>query len=169
MRLNLGGRDKPIPGFITVDLCESDGEGWREDIRELKTVKDGTVDEIYASHCLEHIPHLKTLETLKTWRRVLKPGARAYIGVPNFHAMVQLYKQFGLTDFIRNMLYGDQGYPLAYHYTAFTFETLAPLLVDAGFSDVKRIDDLPYNLNDCSKLVDNYTGTPISLNVEATA
>ncbi len=169
MNLNLGGRDKPIPGFLTVDLYEGEGVHLREDIGVLGGVKDASVDEIYASHCLEHTPHPKTLSVLKNWRRVLKKGAKAYIAVPNFDVMVRLYKQFGLTDFIRNMLYGDQGYPLAYHYTAFTFESLAPLLVEAGFEDVKRIDDMPYGLDDCSALVDNYTRTPISLNVEATA
>jgi predicted SAM-dependent methyltransferase len=169
VKLNFGGRDKPIPGFLTVDLYDGDGVDIREDITSLSSIQYSTVEEIYASHCLEHIPHPKTLPTLKEWRRVLKPRAKAYIAVPNFHAMVRLYNQFGLTEFIRNMLYGDQGYPLAYHYTAFTFETLAPILVDAGFSDVKRIEDMPYGLKDCSQLVDSYTRTPISLNVEATA
>lgn len=169
MKLNLGGRDKPIPGFLTVDLYEGPGVDVKADIGKLEGIEDRSVGEIYASHCLEHFSHTKTLEVLRNWRRVLKDGAKAFIGVPDFDAMVKLYQQFGMTDFIRNMLYGDQGYDLAYHYTAFSFPTLAASLVKAGFSDVKRISLMPYGLNDCSQKVDSFTGKPVSLNVEATA
>jgi ubiquinone/menaquinone biosynthesis C-methylase UbiE len=169
MRLNLGGRDKPIPGFKTVDLYEGDGVDIRADIGKLDGVKDMSVDEIYASHCLEHFSHTKTAEVLKNWRRVLKKGAKAHIAVPDFDAMVKLYQQFGMNEFIRNMLYGDQGYDLAYHYTVFTLASLASELINAGFEDVKRIPQMPYGLNDCSSKVDSFTEKPTSLNVEATA
>ena len=167
MKLNLGGRDKPIPGFLTVDMIE--GADLREDIGELKSIPDKSVSVIYASHCLEHFSHTKTQNVLMNWRRVMMDGAKAYIAVPDFDAMVKLYQKYGLTDFIRNMLYGDQGYDLAYHYTAFTFPRLAAALVSSGFTDVKRIASMPYGLNDCSSKVDSFTGQPISLNVEAIA
>lgn len=167
MKLNLGGRDKPIPGFLTVDMI--DGADIQTDIGELAGIEDGSVSEIYASHCLEHFPHPKTGSVLKNWRRVLNPGSKAYIAVPDFDAMVKLYRDFGLTSFIRNMLYGDQGYPLAFHYTCFTFATLASAITQAGFSDVKRIGPMPYGLKDCSALRDTAHFQPISLNVEAGA
>lgn len=169
MRLNLGGRDKPIPGFLTVDLYEGEGVDIRSDIGDLVGIEDASVDEIYASHCLEHFSHTKTEGVLKNWRRVLKAGAKAFIAVPDFDAMVKLYLKYGMGDFIRNMLYGDQGYDLAYHYTAFTFSSLALALVNAGFSDIKRLVDMPYGLKDCSSKVDSYTNSPVSLNVEAMA
>lgn len=169
MKLNLGGRDKPIPGFLTVDMYEGEGVDLRADIGDLKGIEDGSVDEIYGSHCLEHFSHTKTAEVLRNWRRVLKKGAKAFIAVPDFDAMAKLYQQFGLVDFIRNMLYGDQCYELAYHYTAFTFPTLAAALVYAGFEDVKRIKDMPYGLRDCSANLDSLTRMPVSLNVEALA
>lgn len=167
MKLNLGGRDKPIPGFLTVDLYDGPGVDIKADIGSLSGIKDGEVEELYASHCLEHFSHTKTLEVLKSWRRVLKPGAKAHIAVPDFDVMIRLYKKYGLTSFIRNMLYGDQGYDLAYHYTGFTFATLADLIIQAGFQDVKRIKDMPYDLKDCSSNVDNYEFLPLSLNVKA--
>lgn len=169
MKLNLGGRDKPIPGFLTVDLYEGPGVDFRADIGLLAGVDDGSVEEIYASHCLEHFSHTKTEQVLKNWRRVLKKGGKAFIAVPDFDAMIKLYLKFGMNDFIRNMLYGDQGYDLAYHYTAFTFPTLAAELVKAGFEDIKRIKDMPYGLNDCSSNLDTWTKQPISLNIEAVA
>lgn len=169
MKLNLGGRDKPIPGFKTVDLYEGEGVDIRADVGTLGGIKDGGASEIYASHVLEHFSHTKTLHVLRNWRRVLAPKSKAYIAVPDFDAMVKLYLEFGMNSFIRNMLYGDQGYALAYHYTGFTFPTLAAAIAEAGFSDVKRIEKMPYNLKDCSNLLDSAHRRPVSLNVVAIA
>jgi hypothetical protein len=132
-------------------------------------IESGSVDEIYASHCLEHFPHVKTAEVLKEWRRVMKRGASCWISVPDFDAAVRLYLKEGLNDFIRNFLWGDQGYDLAYHYAGFTFPYLAALLVNNGFNDVKRHQWMPHKIVDCSRLVDNITGKPVSLTVEAIA
>lgn len=169
VKLNLGGRDKPIPGFKTVDLYEGEGVDIRADIGSLAGIEDKSVEEIYASHCLEHFSHARTMDVLKNWHRVLKPGAKAYIAVPDFQAAVELYNKFGLNDFIRNLLWGDQGYDLAYHYNAFDWPFLAKYIIDAGFTDVRRIGDMPHGIKDCSALRNTATFEPVSLNVEATA
>lgn len=169
LRLNLGGRDTSIAGFRNVDLKPGPTVDYVSDISNLSIFRSGSVDEIYASHCLEHFPHTRTLGVLTEWRRVLKPGASAHISVPDFDAAVQIYVTEGLVDFLRNLLWGDQGYDLAFHYTGFTFATLAALLVRAGFGDVKRRKWMPYGVNDCSSLVDNVRKQPISLTVEAFA
>lgn len=166
IRLNLGGRSTRIPGFLTVDL--EDGSDYQNDVSHLP-FEDGEVNEIYASHILEHFSHLRTQSVLQEWRRTLKKGSKAYISVPDFDAMVKLYDRNGMTDYIRNMLYGDQVYERAYHYTAFTFGTLAFLCVAAGFSDVKRIKEMPYNVKDCSHNVDSLTHKSTSINIEAAA
>lgn len=168
IRLNLGGRDTCIPGFLTVDLKE--GGDIRTDVSDLSQFGDHTVEEIYASHVLEHFAHVRTVSVLKEWHRVLKPGGKLFISVPDFEAIVKLYEVCGhLNDFIRNLLYGDQGYDLAFHYTIFTFTTLAAYCAKAGFEDVQRIARMPYALRDCSTNVDNMTFQPISVNVEAIA
>lgn len=163
IRLNLGGRGTKIEGFMTVDL--EPGSDCESDVANLP-FEDKTVDEIYASHILEHFPHVRTEYVLEEWYRVLKKGAKAYISVPDFDAMVKLYGTYGMTDFIRNLLYGDQLYDRAYHYTAFTFSTLAFVCRKAGFSDIRRIKEMPYGVKDCSHNIDNFTRKPISVNVE---
>lgn len=168
-KLNLGGRTHPIPGFLNIDLFDGEGVDIKADITKLDMFKDGEVSEIYASHCLEHSPHPKTLDVLKEWRRVLAKGGKAYIGVPDFKAMVDLYLKIGFNDFMRNFLWGDQGYDLAFHYTGFDYAYLAKQLVMAGFTDVKRLDRMPFGLNDCSSLRDTMFGKAVSLNVVATA
>ncbi len=168
LRLMLGGRDQRLKGWTNVDLYDGPNVDVRADISVLSMFQEGGVSEIYASHCLEHFPHPRTLSVLKEWRRVLKFGGRIYISVPDFDAMVKLYQKMGaLVPFIRNMLCGDQEYDLAFHYNLFTYATLAAQLVEAGFRDVKRLENMPYGLGDCSTLVNTLDDTPISLSVEA--
>lgn len=167
LKLNLGGRDKPIEGFLTVDLCGGEGVDVHCDCARLICVKDNTVDEIYASQILEHFPHNETENVLKEWHRVLKPHAKITIGVPDFARAIDLYLKMGLTEWVMNFLYGDQIYPLAFHYRPFTFATLAALLNKSGFSQVKRLTKMPYGIRDCSALVSTEDGKSVSLNVEA--
>src|SRR6266404_5313598 len=124
IRLNLGGRDTQIPGFKTVDLKPGSHFDYQSDISDLSMFEDGTVSEVYASHCLEHFGHQRTQYVLEEWHRVLKRGGKCYISVPDFDVAVKLYLQWGMTDYIRNLLWGDQGYDLAYHYAPFTFPVL---------------------------------------------
>lgn len=169
LKLNLGGRTTNIPGFKTVDLYGGDNVDIAADLSDLNMIETGSVSELYASHCLEHFCHLRTVDVLKEWRRVMKKGCKAYIAVPDFEAVVNIYKRDGLTDWMRNFLFGDQIYDKAFHYTGFDFQVLAKLLVKAGWSDVKRILDMPYNLGDCSHLRYSNGNDRVSLNVEAIA
>lgn len=163
-----GSKSARIPGFLNVDLRVGPDTDIVEDASDLKSVASSSAREIYASHILEHFSHTKTVDVLKEWRRVLKNGGKCYVSVPDFDKMVNLYKSHGMVDFVRNLLYGDQGYDLAYHYTSFTFASLAKACYEAGFSDIKRIQEMPYGLKNCSKLVDTVTGSLIFVHVEAT-
>jgi SAM-dependent methyltransferase len=168
LRLNLGGRDKPIPGFSTVDVYEGPEVDYKMDCAKLD-FDDGEVEEIYASHILEHFPHTQTLNVLKEWRRVLKKGSIARIAVPDFDAVVKIYQKEGFGEFLRNFLWGDQAYDKAFHFNGFTFSTLAILTMKAGFSDVKRVRNFPYLSNDCSNMCDSMYHILMSLNIEAIA
>lgn len=169
LKLNLGGRTHRIPGFKTVDLYDGPEVDVKADCSDLWMFEEKSVSEIYASHILEHWPHLKTGQVLLEWKRVLKPKGKLFVSVPDFEAAVRLYESEGLTDFIRNLLWGDQIYDLAFHYAGFTYATLALALMEAGFRDVKRITWMPYQMADCSRLVDTHTHRPISVTVEAMA
>ena len=153
MKLLLGGRDHRIEGFTNIDVHNGALVDIQSDISDLSQFKDGSVDEIYASHCLEHFSHVRTVEVLKEWNRVLCSGGLIYISVPDIDVVFNQFKRDGLSDWVRNILWGDQEYKEAFHYTGFNFPTLADKLFQAGFSDVKRITKMPYGLRDCSTLV----------------
>ncbi len=54
---------------------------------------DDSVDEIYASHILEHFPYEKVQDVVNDWVRALKPGGSLKIGVPNFAFFANAYKK----------------------------------------------------------------------------
>jgi len=140
------------------------------DISDLSRFRDGEIAEIYASHCLEHFPHVKTLSVLKEWARVLAPGGILYVAVPDFRRAIDIYlaSPNGLENWVINYVYGDQGYPTAFHYAGFDFHRLSRLLREAGFSDISRVANFPIgNLSDCSRIVSTVDGQPVSLNMVA--
>lgn len=171
MKINLGAIGEVavgcnIPGFTTVDL--RDGADVKAPLDKLPFA-DGSVDEIYASHCLEHFSHTRTVEVLKEWRRVLAPNGHAYISVPSWDQILQIIQRAGFCEWTRYLLWGDQRDPYCYHYIVFTYPLLAAQLIEAGFSDVWKIGEMPYGLQDASRIRDNQFGIPISLSVEAIA
>lgn len=168
LRLNLGGREITIPGFVNVDLQELPTVDMQADVRKLP-YGDGSVDEIYASHLLEHFSWSETDALLKEWRRILRKGGIAYISVPDFDAMARLYRQNGLCQYVVEVLMGEHHKPFGGHMNLFNFPRLAKYLMEAGFSDVQRIQQMPYNKKDCSQMIDSVFRLPISVNAKAIA
>ncbi len=175
IRLNLGGigageggldKTSPkIPGFLIVDLDDHPDTDIRCNVADLSCFEDNSVDEIYASNVLEHFPHIQTLGVLKEWHRVLKPGSTIWISVPDMDANFKIYQKYGLTDWVRNLIWGDQWHVHAFHYVNFTFASLAKAVVDAGFSDIVRVQTFPFGLKDGSQHCCNANGMLMALNV----
>lgn len=163
--LNLGSRNRAIPGFLNMDCDKHEGVDIVGDIADLSRFEDGSVGEIYASHCLEHFPHVKTLDVLKEWHRVLDPQGILYVAVPDFKRTVELYARCGLNDWVQNYLMGDQGYATAFHYSLFDEARLRGLLLKAGFSEASRVENFPIgDPLDCSRNVSNIDMKSVSLN-----
>lgn len=168
-KLNLGSRDRQIPGFLGMDIDSGiPGVDIVGDIADLSRFANGEIAEIYASHVLEHFPHARTPEVLKEWARVLEPGGILYVAVPDFKRTVEIYEKVGLDEWIVRYLMGDQEYEKAYHYNLFDEERLVGLLTDAGFCDAVRVEEFAIgHPDDCSRKVSNYDRESVSLNMIA--
>lgn len=168
IRLNLGSRDKSLTGFQSMDIDPHPGVDIVGDISDLSRFKDGEVAEIYSSHVLEHFPHVKTLDVLKEWCRVLKPQGILYVAVPDFARVVELYSQVGISRWLQEYVSGGQEYATAYHYAIFDEPKLRGLLLQAGFSEASQVEFFPIGPEkDCSSKVSTFDGKPISLNLIA--
>jgi predicted SAM-dependent methyltransferase len=80
MKLNLGSGQLRLEGYINVDLFDPTAD-LKCDIRKLP-FDDCTVDEIIASHVIEHFDHMEAFSVLAEWKRVLKVGGTLIIETP---------------------------------------------------------------------------------------
>jgi SAM-dependent methyltransferase len=86
-KIELGGGYKPLPGFFNVDLCDGADHKMNLDIvgagREALPFESDSVDEVYSSHCFEHLKYHKFL--LHEIVRICKVGARFELRVPHWN------------------------------------------------------------------------------------
>jgi hypothetical protein len=85
LKLNLGSNEVRIPGFLNVDIVAHKNVDIIADASALPQ-DDNSVDEILASHLLEHFDFHQGKKALKEWFRVLKPGGRLTIELPDLDA-----------------------------------------------------------------------------------
>jgi predicted O-linked N-acetylglucosamine transferase (SPINDLY family)/predicted SAM-dependent methyltransferase len=169
MRLHIGGRQKK-PGWKILNVQPGPDVDFIGDCVDLSQFADGTVDEIYASHVLEHLSHSDRLpRALKEFHRVLKPGGRVRISVPDFEAVCRLFLDPTQTredrEFIMQIAFGGQMDPYDFHHVGLTFEFLDRYLRRAGFGAVERSGDFG-EFHDESR--QKFNGLPVSVNVIAT-
>lgn len=174
LRLHLGCGHVNHPGFVNVDGRPAPHVHHVQGLDRLGVFADGCAEMVYASHCLEHLPHGRVAAALREWHRVLRPGGVLRISVPDFDLLVDAY-----LDSQRNIrsvqmpLMGEQSYPLNFHFTAFNERFLSELLLQAGFHSPRRWqpgEDAWATLPDWSGRHMVFQGRryPVSLNLQAT-
>lgn len=90
-RLEIGGGPHAQKGFLHVDIdpgahhLEWVAPAWK------LPLADGWASEIVAVHALEHVEPARLVETLREWHRVLAPGGRVEVHVPNGPALMQAF------------------------------------------------------------------------------
>ena len=84
LKLDLGcGRNKQ-PGFIGVDLYSPDADVKHDLFKFPFPWKDSTVDEIFCSHFVEHIPRILRWKFFEECWRIMKEGAAMRVFVPSW-------------------------------------------------------------------------------------
>jgi predicted SAM-dependent methyltransferase len=168
MKLNIGARTR-AEGWHTFDIVPGPEVDFVGDCRDLAQFAANSVDTIYASHVLEHVRYATELApTLKRWFLVLKPGGMLMISVPDLRTLCHLFlhpkAQMGDRFQIMRMMFGGQMDPHDLHYVGFDFEILGQYLFDAGFREIRKVEDFKL-FRDTS--LQQFAGVPISLNVSA--
>lgn len=93
VKYNLGSARQRLKGFTTVDALDWDGNTdifWNLTKTPYEFVKE-PVDEILAMEVLEHISFRDTDRVLAEWYRILKPGGKIHIQVPDCGKMMEMY------------------------------------------------------------------------------
>jgi hypothetical protein len=144
--LNLGAGCTVIDGFTPIDR-RLDSEVYP------LAYADNSVDEIRASHILEHFGWKHVEDVLSEWVRVLKVGGIIRIAVPDFDWIAENRNADPKSRFY---LMGGQMDDDDYHKTAWTESTLREAMSGCGLSDISRWES---SNTDCAAL-------PCSLNLQ---
>lgn len=150
VRLNIGGGETEMDGYTTIDR-KNGKEAFPLDYA------DGTVDEIRASHILEHFGFKEVPEVLTDWVRTLKPGGRLRLAVPDFDWIADRYlRSEQPSSLLFAYAMGGQSDADDFHKSAYDVATLRSLMERVGLRNIKEWKS---DANDCAML-------PVSLNLE---
>lgn len=173
LKLHLGCGKRYLPGFFHVDAIPFDHLDRVGDISSLYFLTTNTVDEIYASHVLEHFKRADLPKVLQEWQRVLKPDGILRLAVPNFSAIVEQYQTSGSLEGLQGLLYGGQTYDYNFHHIAFDMKQITDILERNGFTNISTYDwktFLPEGFDDYSRAYIPHmdeSGRLMSLNIIA--
>jgi predicted SAM-dependent methyltransferase len=150
VKLNLGCGLDIRDGYINIDIRKVHPKILVLDLEKelLKPFPDNSAEEIIAKDFVEHLSWRVVEAFLKDCYRVLKPGGRMYIQVPDMEAIAKKvilnpsfkYGELEGWKAISFWVYGAQDYPENTHRAGFTIPTLKKLLERIGFI-VERIEN----------------------------
>jgi GT2 family glycosyltransferase/SAM-dependent methyltransferase len=149
IKLNLGSSGISYPGYLSVDMHDPRSHV-HMDITKLD-FDDNSVTEILASHVFEHLNPYHAIDILKNWLRVLKPGGKLIMEMPNIEALCRKFVTANKTErySILNAVYGsvnttDIGGPdniTSPHLFGWWPESLYDHMGAAGFTNIVFMDE----------------------------
>jgi SAM-dependent methyltransferase len=90
-KIEIGGGPHAQAGYLHVDIDPGAHHlEWKAPAWALP-LPDAWASEIVAVHALEHVEPARLVETLAEWRRVLQPGGRVQVHVPNGPALFEAF------------------------------------------------------------------------------
>lgn len=146
MRLNLGSGDNRLAGWVNVDLERSDQN---VDLSRWPWPwADGEVQDILASHVLEHFSRDDGRRFLAECARVLRPGGRVWLAVPDLDRFIDCHLTGDLTP-LNGYAWTDLNYcaggygerepnPAQRHRYIYSWASLAWTLQEVGLRPERR-------------------------------
>lgn len=138
VKLNLGCGIYYKPGYVNIDKYENSVADKIADINHLP-YEDNSIDEIEASHIVEHFDVIYLPFLLAEWFRILKPQGELYIETPH---LVNSVKKLILSNYKNQkntirFLFGID-IPGNFHKIGFTASFLKKTLRSIGFHKLKK-------------------------------
>ena len=166
MKLHIGGEETK-EGWKILNIQKKNGVDFIGDITDLSQFKENSIDEIYASHVVEHVDQNNIKKTLSGVYRVLDNDGKFYVSVPDMDILCQMFLAKKLTSKVRfhimRMMFGGQTDKYDYHYFGWNFGFLKDYLQEAGFKKIEKVKSFSL-FKDTSDFAP-YNEIPISLNV----
>ena len=90
MKLHIGGKEKK-EGWSILNIQTNEGVDYVGDISDLSQFKDNSINEIYASHVVEHVNQKNISKTLSGIYRVLTENGKFYVSVPDLDVLCRIF------------------------------------------------------------------------------
>ena len=167
MKLHIGGEEKK-EGWKILNIQKKPDVDFIGDITDLGQFEDNSIEEIYASHVVEHVVQKKVETTLKGIHRVLKDNGKFYVSVPDMDILCKIFLDPKAPTAVKfqtmRMMFGGQIDDFDFHYFGWNFKFMNDFLLKAGFKKIERVKSFSL-FNDTSDYAPY--GPPISLNIIA--
>ena len=167
MKINIGGETKK-EGWINYNVQKKPNVDIVGNINDLSQFKNESIEEIYASHIIEHVDQKTIKNTFKDIFRILKKEGKFYVSVPDMdvlcHFFVSPLANKKIKFHTMRMIFGGQIDNFDYHYFGWNYEFMNDYLLEAGFIEIRKVDS--FGLFEDTSDYKPY-GFPISLNVVA--
>jgi SAM-dependent methyltransferase len=155
-------------GKMPLDRYRDHQRGSFSQLRYLNVCKrwpfhDNSADAIFSSHVVEHLTLRGARNCLANAYRVLKSGGVLRIVVPDLDAYIAEYSKQNAYDWAISLFEADQVAEKNMHHFMYNCESMAKIMNEAGFSDIRR---LSYRVGSCPDL-DRLDNRPDSLFMEA--
>lgn len=143
MRLNIGAGDKRITGWTGIDIVPGKGVDIVSPMHAIPLPNE-CAEELMAIHVIEHVFSWEAPAALSEWNRLLKPGGKLILELPDvLKACRNLAKDIKTSKKYPDQLsmwalYGDDRWqnPLMMHKAGWWFDRLRPVVEAAGFTNV---------------------------------
>ena len=129
MKLDLGSQAARYKDYMTVDKYAPEAD-IKADVCDLP-FKSNSITDIWASHILEHLKPLQVQPALKEWKRVLVPGGRCQIALPDLDDACRAWLE--RRPGAQSMIYGGYDGEGQFHYLGWGALELRDELRAAGF------------------------------------
>lgn len=167
-RLDIGGVEKR-EGWTLVDIEAREDADVQADIRDLNMFENESCAEIYCSHVLQCLPCGDVLDALQELHRLLVPGGRLYLAVPDLDALSGFLASEHLGEAakfdVMRRLFGMQQHDNDFYRTGINFDFMVAYLSDIGFAGAEHVESFGLYDDGSEQRID---GMLVSLNLIVT-
>ena len=168
MKLHIGGEEKK-DGWKILNIQQKNDVDFIGNITDLSQFEDNSIEEIYASHVVEHVAQKNVEKTLKGIYRVLKDNGKFYVSVPDMDLLCKIFidpkAPYNVKFYVMRVMFGGQIDEYDFHYFGWDFELLSGLLKNVGFDEIEKVEKFSIFTHDTSN--EDIDGELISLNLIA--
>jgi len=173
LKIHIGSGEINIQGWVNIDARDFSHVHIVSKEISFNEFTDGSIQEVYLCHILEHLSFLELESVLHLINLKLKVGGVIRVSVPDFDKVIDIYQmENNNLDSVKHVLMGGQDYEFNFHKSVFNNLFLTNMLTQHNFNNVLSWDaltDFGVDLKDWSngKIKTSGGNMPVSLNLKA--